>query len=67
MRESLAIYRRLVLSVSAVLSGLISLALWGCAVPRLDQAAWQDRRIDLVWPRAPEIPRIRLLRVVSGW
>ena len=66
MRDSLAIKRRTVQLVCVVLLGLISLPLWGCAAPRLDPAAWQDRRIDIVWPQAPETPRIRLLRLING-
>lgn len=66
MHDTLAITRRLVQLVYAVLLCLISMSLWGCAAQRLDPEAWQDRRIDLVWPRPPEIPRIRLLRVLNG-
>lgn len=51
----------------AVLCGLvISLLVSGCTTARLDDAAWQDRRINAVWPQPPEKPRFRLLRVVSG-
>lgn len=66
MHDSHSIQLRLVQFICVVLLGLVFLPLCGCAAPRLDPAAWQDRRIDLIWPRAPEIPRIRLLRVVNG-
>lgn len=39
---------------------------WGCTTAKLDASAWQDSRINMVWPRAPEKERIRLLRVLSG-
>lgn len=38
----------------------------GCAGHRLDPSAWQDTRFDAVWPRSPEQPRVRLLRVING-
>ena len=66
MHDRIFILRCLVQSASVVLIGLVFLPLLGCAAPSLDPAAWQDRRIDVVWPRAPEVPRIRLLRVING-
>lgn len=66
MHDTLAITRCLVRPVYAILLCLISMSQLGCATHRLAPEAWQDRRIDLVWPRPPEIPRIRLLRVVNG-
>ena len=66
MLDILAIQRRTVQCICAVLLGLISLPLWGCAAPRLDPAAWQDRQIDVVWPQPPEVPRVRLLRLING-
>ena len=38
----------------------------GCAGHRMEPSAWQDKGIDVVWPRAPEQPRIRLLRIING-
>lgn len=66
MHDSLAILRHLKQPVCTGLLFLLALALSGCAAPQLDSAAWQDRRIDFVWPQAPETPRIRLLRVING-
>lgn len=58
--------RRLGRCVWALLLCLMFSALWGCAATRLDPAAWQDSRLNAVWPRPPEKPRIRLLRVIRG-
>lgn len=38
----------------------------GCGVARLDDAAWQDKRYDIVWPQAPEVPRVRFLKEIRG-
>ena len=45
---------------------LIISILGGCASAKLDPAGWRDARIDLTWPREPETPRIRLLKVIKG-
>lgn len=45
---------------------LVPLCLSGCAAARLDDAAWQDKRLGGVWPQAPEMARIKLLRVIQG-
>lgn len=46
---------------------LVPMCLSGCAAARLDDAAWQDQRLNaVVWPQAPEKARIKLLRVVQG-
>lgn len=66
MRDTIASQRRIARFFCVFMLGLFFLQLWGCAAPGLDSAAWQDRRMDVVWPRAPEIPRIRLLRVLNG-
>jgi len=38
----------------------------GCSSSRLDPALWQDKQIDIVWPRSPQQPRIKLLKVING-
>lgn len=40
--------------------------LFGCASGRLSALAWQDPGVDLVWPAAPESPRVRYLRTLTG-
>lgn len=46
---------------------MLSLALVsGCASAKLDDAAWHDKRLDMVWPQPPDKARIKLLRVVQG-
>jgi DNA-binding beta-propeller fold protein YncE len=49
-----------------LLALLVALCLSGCATARLDDAAWQDKRLGVVWPQAPEIARIKLLKVIQG-
>lgn len=54
------------------LLGIISCAifltsLFGCASSgRLSDLAWQDPTVNLVWPAAPETPRIKYLRTLTG-
>lgn len=38
----------------------------GCASSRLDDAAWQDKRLTAVWPPPPELGRIKILQVIQG-
>lgn len=38
----------------------------GCATARLEEAAWQDPSLGVVWPRPPEKARIRLQRVIMS-
>ncbi len=45
---------------------VLASALWGCAEAKLDAAAWQDKRLNVVWPLQPERPRFKLLRVIDG-
>lgn len=45
---------------------LFLLCLGGCASPKIEGAAWQDNRFDIVWPKPPTTPRIRLLKVIHG-
>jgi len=66
MREFHVIRRKMVRNAALVLLGLMAVTSLGCAAAKLDPAAWQDKRIDLVWPRAPEKARVRLLRVING-
>jgi DNA-binding beta-propeller fold protein YncE len=61
-----AVQLRLVRCLCALLICLTAPALWGCSAARLDPSAWQDSRIDAVWPRPPERARLRLLRVMQG-
>lgn len=42
------------------------LTLGGCAPSRLDDAAWLDKRLGMVWPRPPVRSRIKLLKVIQG-
>lgn len=51
---------------SALVVVLISMCTSGCATARLDDTAWQDKRLGAVWPQAPEKGRIKLLRVIQG-
>lgn len=66
MHDGLSKQRHIIQYFCAVLICLVLMPLCGCAGQRLDPAAWQDRNIDLVWPRPPEVPRIRLLRMING-
>ena len=45
---------------------MVSVSLGGCAASRLSDLAWQDPGVDMVWPSAPEVPRIRYLRTLTG-
>lgn len=45
---------------------LLTLFAAGCVPARLEDAAWQDQRLDMVWPQAPEKARIKLLKVIQG-
>ena len=45
---------------------VLSLSISGCTASRLDEAAWQDRRLEAVWPQAPEKARIKILQVIRG-
>lgn len=59
--------RNRIFFLSALVLMLVSLCLTGCATARLDEAAWQDQRLSaVVWPQAPEIARIKLLKVIQG-
>lgn len=44
----------------------LAITLSGCATAKLDESAWQDKRLEAVWPQSPEKPRIKLLRVIQG-
>lgn len=37
-----------------------------CASSKLERSAWQDNRIEMIWPQAPETPRIKLVRIIQG-
>ncbi len=45
---------------------LVLLLSTGCSGPVTHTTSWQDESIDLVWPEAPDVPRIRYLRDLSG-
>lgn len=38
----------------------------GCSKAHLDSSAWQDTRIDIVWPQPPQQGRIKLLKIING-
>lgn len=38
----------------------------GCTSARLDEAAWQDKRLSATWPQPPEKARIKILQVISS-
>lgn len=66
MRELNAIKFRLARLAWPMLMFILISTLSGCAAARLDPAAWRDPQIDVIWPRPPEKPRVRLLRVIKG-
>jgi len=43
-----------------------SILITGCTSARLDEAAWQDKRLSAIWPPPPEKARIKILQVISG-
>lgn len=45
---------------------IFSLLLSSCTTVRMDEAAWQDKRLSAVWPQAPERARIKVLQVIRG-
>jgi DNA-binding beta-propeller fold protein YncE len=38
----------------------------GCASAKLDEAAWQDQRLNAVWPQPPEKGKIKIQRIING-
>lgn len=52
--------------LSCLAHGLILGSLVGCASGRLTNLDWQEPGVDLVWPAAPETPRIQYLRTLTG-
>jgi DNA-binding beta-propeller fold protein YncE len=50
----------------AVFLCILTLLVSGCVSAKLDEAAWQDQRLSVVWPQLPEKPRIKLLQIISG-
>lgn len=48
-----------------VYGSVVTLLLSGCFGAKLDEAAWQDKSLNAVWPRAPEKPRVKLVRVIQ--
>jgi DNA-binding beta-propeller fold protein YncE len=58
---------RIVSPLRLIFGGLICCQLLsGCASVRLDDAAWQDKRLSAVWPQPPEKARIKVLQVIQG-
>lgn len=45
---------------------LLIVLLTGCAGAPSQPLTWQDASVDLVWPPAPDQPRVRYLRSLSG-
>lgn len=45
---------------------LLTFLLGGCVSVKMKAEAWQDSRLDFVWPQPPEKPRIKLLQVIRG-
>lgn len=45
---------------------LVACLLSGCAVSSSRPIPWQDETVELVWPEAPDQPRVRYLRSLSG-
>jgi len=45
---------------------LFAILISGCTAAKLDEAAWQDKRLSGVWPQSPERPRIKILQVIRG-
>lgn len=62
----MSIYRAHAVSRLISCCFIFSLLVSGCATAKLDEAAWQDQGLSAVWPRPPEIARIRLKRVILG-
>lgn len=63
MREkSSTIYLLLMAMVTLLIAASVS----GCASAKMEDAAWHDSRLGMVWPQPPEKARIRLLKVISG-
>lgn len=58
--------RQWLFRVAFLLAAASVAATTGCAPARLAPSAWQDPRLTMVWPQAPEKPRFRLLRVIQG-
>jgi sugar lactone lactonase YvrE len=66
MHNHYTIQSRLGRCVWALLLAMTVAMLSGCAGARLEPAAWQDSRLNAVWPQPPEKPRLRLLRIMQG-
>jgi len=49
-----------------VLLLLVTAVMSGCAASRLEPSAWQDSRIEMVWPQPPETSRVKLVRIIQG-
>lgn len=50
----------------AMLALLMAVSAGGCASVKMEDAAWRDSRLELLWPQPPEKARIRLLKVIRG-
>lgn len=58
--------KNMIVRSALVLLTLLSVFAAGCAPARLEDAAWQDQRLDMIWPPPPEKARIKLLKVIQG-
>lgn len=38
----------------------------GCSTARLSDAAWQDQGLNVLFPRPPERPRVKLIKIING-
>ncbi len=60
------ISRTIFLFLIAINTLLIAAFLGGCASVKMEDAAWHDSRLGLLWPAPPEKARIKLLKVIRG-
>lgn len=49
-----------------VAAAAILLCSGGCAVSKLEESAWQDKQLEMVWPQPPVQARVKLLKVIQG-
>lgn len=68
MLEMLMTYKSRIQTVLRLVfcCSILSMFISGCTYARMDEAAWQDKRLSAVWPQSPEKPRIKILQVIQG-